>query len=295
MRFSHVSVNAAEIAFAWTTVVITLYLAILRTLAMSRGTIGRDFLMLGTHVVSALSVVGWVLVHSEFDPNELVLCRLSKSLQYTGEYMRRIFALCVYWLRLNTVIGPVYPIWLRYPTLLPIPLCLFSLCLVLSTEREGAFISDDGSCSVSQSNTSYFIRYYTFEIFDLLQAITSIGYLALFIFPLMKYKDEVLNRIMKKHILIAAIDIILELLFFIVLFGTGRYSVFSSYLAAQVIVYVGMISSNIILIFVFKDWRKYLCITERCKNRGKDPFKKPLNTREKIAIEACSLEERLLS
>jgi len=61
-----------------------------------------------------------------------------------------------------------------------------------------------------------------------------------------------------KHVLIATADIFIDLLLIIVILGTGLSEASSWNMCT--ILYIGLIGSNVLLIFVFADWRDYFCI-----------------------------------
>ena len=48
------------------------------------------------------------------------------------------------------------------------------------------------------------------------------------------------------------------------------------------------------LIFVFKDWRKYFFIKDRCKNEVEDHGRESLNAGEGVDLQSCQLDELLL-
>jgi len=129
----HVDDSIFNIILAFSALCITLSLSILRIWFISRERIARDLAFLGLHITSALSVVGYVLLHAKYSPEDLGLCRMSNCFQYIGEYLRRMFALWIYYLRLNAFIGPVYPKWIRYPAILPMAgwVILLSLLLIV--------------------------------------------------------------------------------------------------------------------------------------------------------------------
>jgi len=214
----YVENNIVAIVVAFTALLTVVVLTTLRTVSISRIRIFRDFVMLGLHVMSAMSVIGFIFLHAKFDPGDLWLCQMSTSFQHIGECLRRMFSLCVYYLRLKSLIGPVYPIWVRYPTLLPIILPLvflyYVLYLDLNTDK-GAFISDKEVCGDLRS-TPYSLILATCANLSILEALPSIVYLMLFIVPLLKYQEDVLRSIVKKHIGIAAINIIVELFLLVV-------------------------------------------------------------------------------
>jgi len=287
--------SAGEIVFTFAALLITFILTTLRVVSISRRTICRDFVMLGLHVMSVLSLVGFILLHSEFYPGDIELCRLSNSLQYTGEYLRRICALGVYGLRLNAFIGPIYPKWVRYISLFPIALFITFLCSVLNIEEsahKGAFITDDGVCWDLRSDSSFLILD-IFVIMAILEAVPHIIYLALFIFPMLKYRYDVLSSNIRKHFLIAAVDIVVELLFVAVVMST-RHKPSPSYWTAQLMLYSGLVCSNVMLIFVFVDWRKYLCIKDSCLYRDRFHSEESNEALEKISLQANSIEKALL-
>jgi len=273
----HVDNKTSAITVAFTALAITIILGTIRAVSISRDRICRDFLMLGVHMMSALSVTGYILLHAEFRKNDLELCQLSNSFQYIGEYLRRMFSLCVFYVRLNALIGPVYPKWIRYPALLPITLIVTFLCLVLRYDLhsdKGAFIDSNGICGDLRPGSSFLIMD-TSIILSILQGLPSIFYLILFILPLLKYEDDVLGSTIRKHIAITTVDILLELSFVVIVFS-GEQKVFATYWTAQTVLYIGLIVSNIMLIFIFADWRKYFCIRGGYTNRGGDNGEKSL-------------------
>jgi len=288
--------KTSHIIVAFTALAITIILATIRAVSISCGTICRDFVMLGLHLTSALSVAGFILLHAEFRNDDLELCQLSNSFQYSGEYLRLIFSLCVFWLRLNALIGPVYPKWIRYPTLLPITLTFMFLCWLLNTNfntAKGAFIDDSGICREFRSGSSFLITDDTCIILSILQGLPSIFYLTLFILPLLKYQDDVLGSIIRKHIAITAVDIIVELICVVLVFSS-QHMVLATYWTVQMVVYGGLIVSNIMLIFVFADWRKYFCIRGRYTNRGGDKGEESSEAKRQISLQPSSIQEPLL-
>jgi len=285
--------NLADIVVAFSALVITLILTILRVIAMCRGSMGRDFVMLGIHVLSVLSAIGFMVDQSEFNMDELALCRIGYCLQGSAEYLRRILALCIYWLRLNAFIGPIYPTWLRYLTMLPTVLLLIFPCLVFNECGKALAAVVDGACWFMQTNSLSSDRR-TLEIFVSLLGLISVVYLSLFIFPLVKYQDDVLIRTIRKHVLITGADIIVELPYLAVVCGSEHIG-FSEYSSSQIILYFELIYTNVILIFVFADWRKYLCITDRCKNQNEDHVMESLSARQRISFQTGALEEKLVS
>lgn len=285
-----------DVIVAFTALAVSFILAILRLISVSRKSIRRDLVMLGLHIASALSVVGFILLHAEFNPSDVEFCRMSNCFQWTGEYLRRLFALCVYWLRLSAFIGPIYPNSVGYFTLLPIILYVIFLCvslllnLQLSSDK-GAHISKDGVCGVLRSDSSVLVLD---TCVILTMGLTSMAYLTLFILPLLKYnKDNVLNKTMRKHVVITSVDIILELLVMAIILS-DEHMQFSTYWKAQFYMYFGLICSNVMLIFVFADWRKYLCITDKCIKRKGDYCGETIGRMDNPSLQTRTLEERLV-
>jgi len=288
----YVDNNAVAIVVAFTALVTTVVLAIFRAASISRNRLCRDIVMLGLHLISALSVVGYILLHAEFYPGDLMQCQISNSIQYIGEFLRRMFSLSVYYLRLDALIGPVYPTWVRYPALFPIIITPIFLIWALDIELDtslGAYIDDKGACrDYHEKASSLLIKAgVCLAIFD---AVPSVVYLTMFILPLLKYQDDSINSTIKKHIGIAALGIVIDMLFVVLVFRyTGDFPYWC--FRALLILYIGVIFSNIMLIFVFADWRKYFCMKDRCANLGK----KSLFNEHKISLKAVAAEERLLS
>jgi len=244
--------------------------------------------------MSALSVTGWMLRKAEYNSDDLGLCRMSNCFQYTGEYLRRMFALLIFWLRLNALIGPVYPKWVRYPALLPIFAWIIALPLVLNIEYsdvKGSFVDDDDVCR-DQRYISYHYVFDTCVVAVLFEGLSSIGYLVLFVMPLLKYGDDVLGRAVRKHVLIAAVEIVVQLLLITIIMANDSSS--RSLKSASLILYTGLTLNNVILIFVFNDWRKYICVRNVPKFKCERTSRASTVPSERLSIQSNSLQTLLL-
>merc|ERR1711879_260206 len=147
-------------------------------------------------------------------------CQISNSIQYIGEFLRRMFSLSVYYLRLHALIGPVYPKWVRYPAMFPIiitPVFLFWVLYIELNTRGGAFINDKGVCGDYREDASSLVikAGVCLAIFD---AVPSVVYLTMFIVPLLQYQDDTINSTIKKHIGIAVLGVSVEMLFVVLVF-----------------------------------------------------------------------------
>jgi len=149
---------------------------------------------------------------------------------------------------------------------------------------KGAYISEDGVCGVLGSDSSVLI---VDTCVVLTMGLTSMVYLTLFILPLLKYKNNMLNKTIRKHVLITAVDIILELVVLAIILSDEQLE-FKTYWKAQLYMYIGLICSNVMLIFVFANWRKYLCITDKCTKRSGD------HRQEELSLQTHTLQEPLV-
>jgi len=290
----YVDDSTFNIILAYTALWITLSLSIIRIWSISCRRISRDLAFLGLHLMSAVSVVGYVLSHSEYTQDDQWLCIMTNCFQYIGEYLRRMFALWIYLLRLNAFIGLVYPKWVRYPAVMPMVGWVIVLSLVLNIEwspdrDKGSFI-EEGVC-MDQRHTSTGYVYDTVVVAVLFQGLPSIIYLLLFIIPLLKYRDNVFVSVVRKHVFIAMADITIELLFIIAVIANHEMNI--SYWNACSILYIGLTFSNVVLIFIFKDWRDYFCI--RKVNVFKEEIKEmACGSRLQLSIQSNSLQVPLL-
>jgi len=290
----HLDDSIFSIVLAISALLITLSLAILRIVSISSGRICRDLVYLGLHLMSALSVIGYVLLHAEYNADDLELCQMSNCFQYTGEYLRRMFALWIFWLRLNAFIGPVYPKWLWYPTLIPIVGWIINLSLVLSIEfggDEGSFVSDDGICLDRRHISDEYV-FNSCVVAALFEVLPSIVFLVLFIIPLLKYRDDVLGKTIRKHVLIATVDLVVELLFITLVIANDMSN--ASFWEANIILYIGLIVNNVILIFIFADWRKYFCINNMPQFIQLIKIRDPKESLRQLSIRSNSLQQPLL-
>jgi len=274
----------------------TLSLSITRVWWISCERICRDLAFLGLHVMSALSVFGYILSHAEYSQDDQGLCIMTNCFQYIGEYLRRMFALWIYLLRLNVFIGIVYPKWVRYPAVIPMLCWVIVLSLVLNIEwspdkDKGSFI-EEGVC-MDQRRTSSLYVYDTVVAGVSFQCLPSIIYLVLFIVPLLKYRENAFITIVRRHVFIAIADITIELLFFIAVVLVANQQMNMSYWNAGTILYLGLIFSNIVLIFIFKDWRDYFCI-RTITVFEEDIKEKACSSLVQLPIQSNSLQEPLL-
>jgi len=286
-----------NIILAFSALCITLSLSLLRIWSISRERMTRDLVFLGLHITSVLSVVGYVLLHAEYTQEDLWQCRMSNCFQYTGEYLRRMFELWIYWFRLNAFIGPVYPKWIRYPAILPMVAWVILLSLALNVEwspNKGSFVDDEGFC-LDERHISYHYVVNTVLVAVLFQGLPSFAYLILFIIPLLKYRDDMFITIARKHVLIATADILIDLIFLIVIISTHQSN--ASFWNASTILYIGLTVSNLLLIFVFADWRDYFCIrnTALIAEETKAITCSSLVTLGRLSTQSCSLHAPLLN
>jgi len=238
-------------------VVLTLTLAVLRLHQISQETLTRDSVMFGLHLASAFLASGFILAHCYFVEQDDSFCKLMLAFIWCGWSFRRIFCCIIYYLRFKALIGAVYRPWWKYPALLPISCMVLLLCVTIGIHfgsREG------GDCYIS-NYASVLFTVDTGIALGSVYVISSVGYLVLFIVPLLKYNDDHIGSQNKKHFLITITDIVVELLFLFLGYGGYLTRAVWMFWAGVVSQYIGLISTNILVIFVFANWSKYLCIT----------------------------------
>jgi len=274
----------------------TLSLSITRVWWISCERICRDLAFLGLHVMSALSVFGYILSHAEYSQDDQGLCIMTNCFQYIGEYLRRMFALWIYLLRLNVFIGIVYPKWVRYPAVTPMLCWVIVLSWVLhiewsSNKDTGSFI-EDGVCRDQRYTSSGYV-YGSVVAAVSFQGLPSIIYLVLFIIPLLKYSENAFITIVRKHVFITMADITIELLFIIAVVANQQMNM--SYWNPGRTLYLGLIFSNVVPIFIFQDWRDYFCIRTVTSSIFEDNIKeKACSSLVQLSIQPNSLQEPLI-
>jgi len=202
-----------------------------------------------------------------------------------------MFELWIYWLRLNAFFGPVYPKWIRYPAVLPMVGWVILLSLVLNVEwspNNGSFVDDEGFCWDERHISYHFVINTVVEAM-LFQGLPSTAYLLLFIVPLLKYRDDMFITIARKHVLIATADIFIDLIFIVVIIAKDQSK------NAITILYIGLTVSNLLLIFIFVDWRDYFCIRNTTLIVEETNTCSSLVTLGRLSTQSSSLQAPLLN
>jgi len=288
--------DVAAVVLATAAMVVTLALATVRGLTYSRKARSRDLAMIGVHLTSALSAFGFILLHCYYDDSDIGLCRFTVSMWYSGEYLRRSLICVIYYLRLNELIGLVYPKWLRYVALGPIFVMLISWLVSFDSINTPGGVAEiyDGNCGGMEQHVTSFLIEDACLILVVIGGLSLVCYLLLFLVPLLKYSIEYIGSANRKRFLITVVDIFAELVFLLLLIG-GEHA--ATVWVGLALLYLGLICGNVLLIFVYADWRRCFCMSalermpsiEREENSGIN-----LTTiNDNVGVE--DLEEQLLS
>jgi len=253
--------DVAAVVLATVAMVVTLALATVRGMTYSQKARWRDLAMICVHLTSALSALAFILLHCYYKDSDVGLCRFNVSMWYSGEYLRRSFSCVIYYLRLNTLIGLVYPKWLRYVALGPICIMLiFWLVTFGSINTPGGVAEiNDGNCGGIEQHVTSFLIEDTCLILVVTGGLSLVCYLLLFLVPLIKYSIEYIGSANRKRFLITVVDIFAELVFLLLLIGGENAATVWVGLA---LLYGSLICGNVLLIFVYADWRRCFCMTE---------------------------------
>jgi len=253
--------DVAAVVLATVAMVVTLALATVRGMTYSQKTRWRDIAMIGVHLTSALSALAFILLHCWYEDSDVGLCRFNVSMWYSGEYLRRSLSCVIYYLRLNALIGLVYPKWLRYVATGPICVMLiFWLVSFKSINNPGGVAEiNDGNCGGIEHHVSSFLIEDTCLILVIIGGLSLVCYLLLFLIPLIKYSIEYIGSANRKRFLITVVDIFAELVFLLLLIG-GEHA--ATVWVGLALLYGGLICGNVLLVFVYADWRRCFCVSE---------------------------------
>jgi len=220
----------------------------------------RDVAQLFIHLSSVLWAVAiWKRFTINWNEQEdISLCTLITVLVRGGQSTQKFLTLVIWGIRFKTFIGPVYPYWVRWPTLLMtmgIPIS-FVINTVGVLAGHNTLICHNHRCDDLGRNGRH-----TYMIWsEILLIVPAVIFLVLFLLPLFQYgfhhHSGFLGLILWQ-MMITVLDIGIHLAFVITWFTfpmgntNGLYQLFSAR-------NVGVVVSNILILGVFVDWRERL-------------------------------------
>jgi len=177
---------------------------------------------------------------------------------------------CVWYIRLRTLIGPVYPRWVQYPTLLltsGLPVLFLIDAITISgriKELKIGFVCDYSSP----------LRDFYMLISGILLVVPAIVFLILFLAPICQYCYDQTSSFMSlifHHVVITMLDIIIHATFMIVYETFDKSADRNGFHKLLISRNLGVLVSNLLIIFVFVDWRERLLHGCSCGFFSKSP------------------------
>jgi len=217
----------------------------------------RDVVQLFIH----LSTVLWTVAYWErftIDWNkqkDVSLCTLTTVLFHSGQLIQKFLTLVIWGIRFKTFIGPVYPYWVQWPTLLMImglPIWFVVDAVTVSAGLKP--IPDVGLVCHYLTSLPYVL------VSEILLIVPAVIFLVLFLLPLCQYgfqrRSGFLSLILWQ-MMITVLDIIIHVVHTIAFctFNKQNYNGFHQLLGER---NLGTLLSNILIIGVFVDWRERL-------------------------------------
>jgi len=213
--------------------------------------VAQLFIHLGT-VLWAVALWEWFTIDWN-EQEDAFLCTLLTVLLRGGNSIQKFLTLVIWGIRFKTFIGPVYPYWVRWPTLLitmgiPISYLIDTVAVFIGLD---VLLCDDREESGKQW---YMI------ISEILLIVPAVIFLALFLMPLCHYgfhRHSAFLGLILWQMMITVLDIGIHLAFVITWCSFDKTDTDGLYtlLSAR---NVGLIVSNILILGVFVDWRERL-------------------------------------
>jgi len=223
----------------------------------------RDLVQLVAHLSSTLWMLAvWVKTNRDWDEeSDLYLCTTVIVLTHSGRLVQNFAMLLVWYIRFRTLIGPIYPYWVQYPTMLmtlgvPVFFVYDSVTLSGGFKEIG---SRGAGCYYSGSLDNFVL------VAGILLVVPASILLVMFILPLSYYaylRTSEFVSFMMKHMVVTMLDIIIQVSFMIsyeTFDQDANRPGFHLLLSAR---NIGVLVSNLLLIYVFADWRErlfYVC------------------------------------
>jgi len=220
----------------------------------------RDVLQFSHHLASIIWTVGYcITLQRDWQDDEASLCGKVCALQQGGSILQKFFIVLIWYIRLGSLIGPIYPYWVRYPCLLL--MVGFPVLFVV----EMSTVSGELETMDNSPNTcAYSGPIGEFSLISCISLIPSVLFLLLFIVPfyqfhLTKVSDFV--KVMMWHMAITMINITCETALLIAYltydkiadgFGLHHLQCWRN------VILLHLLISNILIIYVFCDWHERL-------------------------------------
>jgi len=213
----------------------------------------RDVAQLFIHLSSVLWAVSfWEWFAIDWSEHEDVsLCTLITMLVHGGQSIQKFLTLVIWRIRFTSLIGPVYPYWVRWPTL------LMTMFIPILFVIDAVNVAKDNLISCDDISPNKLHAYVV--ITEILLIVPALIFLLLFLLPLCHYgfhHHSAFLRLILWQMMITVLDIGIHLAFVITLCNLksdidGLYTLLSAR-------NVGVIVSNILILGVFVDWRERL-------------------------------------
>lgn len=217
----------------------------------------RDIIQLVIHLSSTLwAAAFWMKFTYDWDEDvDKPLCTWSVLSIHFMQLTQIFSTLLVWYIRLRTLIGPVYPHWVQYPTVFLITGIPILFIIDASTVSSGfKEVSSIGTVCYYSGPLSEFVL-----VSKVLLVVPALVYLIMFLAPLIHHRyiqtSDFFDLILR-HIMITMFDITINIAVVIAYetFDEDRYGLH----ILLSIINVGIFVSNLLIIFVFADWRERL-------------------------------------
>jgi len=215
----------------------------------------RDVAQLFIHLSSVLwaaAICEWFTIDWN-EQEDVSLCTLITMLVRGGQSILKFLTLVVWGIRLKTLIGPVYPYWVRWPTV------LMTMGIPISFVVDAVIIFS-GVYPITCVEGSPNGKHEYMIITEVLLIVPAVIFLVLFLLPLCQYgfyHHSAFLGLILWQMMITVLDIGIHLAFVITWYTfdkgdtNGLYQLFTAK-------GVGVMVSNILILGVFVDWRERL-------------------------------------
>jgi len=239
----------------------------------------RDVAQLFIHLSSVLWTVAFLEgVTIKLNKQEDVsLCTLTIVLFRTGQYLQKFLTLVIWGIRFKTLIGPVYPYWVQWPTLLMTMGIPISFVVDAATVFNGLKLPDGTGCDLSPEKDDVLIS-------EILLIVPAVIFLVLFLLPLFQcgfHRHSGLLGLILWQMMITVLDIGIHLAFVIAYCSIDKADKngLHQLIGAR---NVGVLVCNILILGVFVDWRERLVYG--CYNSSPDVKPRPKFSRVSSSI-----------
>jgi len=217
----------------------------------------RDVVQLFIHLSSVLwTVAYWERFTINWNNNDDVsLCTLTTVLFHCGQLIQKFSTLMIWGIRFKTFIGPVYPHWVQYPTL------IMTMGIPIWFVVDAATVSAGLKPIPDVGLVCHYLTSLPFVLVsEILLIVPAVIFCVLFLMPLCHYgfhrRSGFLSFILWQ-MMITVFDIVIHVVFTIAYctFNRQDYDGFHQLLGAR---NIGVLVSNILILGVFVDWRERL-------------------------------------